>query len=351
MMCDEIFEHGKNTDLGNLLGIQPRVAPRDFASAENFAAMVEQYFKTAHDREWINGKTIAVLPEYIGTWLVASNEKRRLYAAETKKKALLHLLLNHWWAVLIGGHWLRGIINKDGPKGWENRLTASAFHIKAKSMAKTYDETFSSLAKKYECTIVAGSIILPSPKIENGRLVPGKRKLNNVSVVYGPDGLPYPDIVRKCNPTKKEAGYTAAAPENELPVFGTPAGKLGVLICSDSWWPKTYEVLCRKECEIIASPCLVKPAGFFGQKWPGYTPGPGPKGVDQKDVGSITEGAAWLKYALAGRMASHGGRQGLHVYLRGALWDIGTDGDMTHVNKGTTKPTVLKDAEIANFWI
>lgn len=62
--------------------------------------------------------------------------------------------------------------------------------MKADSMAADYQTLFGGLAKEFGVTVVAGSIALPAPRIEHGKLLPGSGPLYNSSIVFGSDGAP-----------------------------------------------------------------------------------------------------------------------------------------------------------------
>ncbi len=338
----EITEYGTDTHRGNLLGIQPCMVPVDYASEETFYAKIDDTLNVALRRDWFNEKTVVVFPEYIGTWLVAAGEKQRVYQAENIESAMQTLVLSNlipFVKVLLFAK------AKDVVK-------YSLFRMKATRMAEIYHNVFSGLAKKHAVTIVAGSIVLPSPEVSNGKLAIGDGELYNVSVVYKPGGSAYEDVVRKVFPTEAELPFTTPASATELPVFDTPAGRLGVLICADSWYPSTYEVMQAKKAGLVAVPSYLAPDSIWQKPWRGYDGAPAPDDVDTHDVNQIAEGEAWLKYALAGRMARAGIGQGINVFLRGNLWDLGSDGH-TIVVRGRTviEAKHVAGAAIINSWL
>ncbi len=320
--------------------------PVDYASEERFYAKIDATLDVALRRGWLGEKTIVVLPEYIGTWLVVAGEKPRVYQAENIEGAMQTLVLSHPISFVLS---LVKVLPFAKAK---DVIKYSLFRIKAARMAEIYHSVFSGLAKKYAVTIVAGSIVLPSPEVSNGKLTTGDGELYNVSAVYKPDGSAHEDLVRKVFPTEAELPFTAQASEVELPVFDTPAGRLGVLICADSWYPSTYEALKAKQADLVAVPSYLSPDGIWEADWRGYDGAPAPDDVDTRDVNKITEGEAWLKYALAGRMASAEITHGINVFLRGNLWDLGSDGH-TIVVRGRTviEAKHIGGAAIINSWL
>jgi len=342
----EIAEYGTDAHRGNLLGIQPFMVPLDYASEERFYAKIDGILDVAFRRGWFNEKTIVVLPEYIGTWLVAAREKPRVYQAESINNAMQTLVLSNLLSFVLA---LVKVLPFAKAK---DVVKYSLFRMKAARMAEIYHRVFSGLAKKHAVTIVAGSIVLPSPEVSNGKLAIGDGELYNVSVVYRPDGSAYENVVRKVFPTEAELPFTAQASAIELPVFDTLAGRLGVLICADSWYPSTYEAMKAKKADLVAVPSYLGPDGIWETVWRGYDGAPAPDDVDVRDVKRIAEGEAWLKYALAGRMAGAGIAHGINVFLRGDLWDLGSDGH-TIVVKGRTviEAKHVAGAAIINSWL
>jgi hypothetical protein len=123
-----------------------------------------------------------------------------------------------------------------------------------------------------------------------------------------------------------EKPFTAPNPAADLPVFDTPAGKLGVLVCADSWYPEAYQQIQALGAELIAVPSAASHGEMWEQPWLGYNGRTAPGDVDPSDVGRLTEREAWGKYALAGRIG--GARAGINVFLYGELWDLAFDGGL-----------------------
>lgn len=59
------------------------------------------------------------------------------------------------------------------------------------------------------------------------------------------------------------------AGDEEPQICETEFGKVGVLICADSWVPKSYERLKKCNVDIIAVPIFVSPADSWESKWSG----------------------------------------------------------------------------------
>ncbi|HSV85038.1 MAG TPA: nitrilase-related carbon-nitrogen hydrolase, partial [Levilinea sp.] len=304
LRLDEIIEIGSSSGHGSLLGVQPFMLASDYASAQDVLDKLDGYFAAAQAKGWLQAKTIVVLPEYLGAWLVAAGERPGIYAAENIQAAMRSLALSH---LLLFGRAYLACRESD-------RAAAALFHMKAGAMAQDYQFIFSRLASRYGVTVVAGSILLPQPSVVNGILLPGSGPLQNISAVFGPDGALAPHLSRKVYPVKAELPFVAGAHIEDLPAFDTPAGRLGVLVCADTWYPAPYQRLRQLEIDLLAAPSLLS-HGDWKQPWGGYNGAPAPPDVDSSDVGRLTEGEAWRKYALAGRIGLSGAQAGINVFL------------------------------------
>lgn len=311
---------------GNLIGIQPHMDAKDYSSQKAFQKAIGNYLFDASAKQFLNLKSIVVFPEYIGTWLVAMNEKPSVYDADTVNEAMLWIVLRHPLDFISYYRRAKGIAPQ----------TEAIFQLKAKAMAEAYYKTFSQLAFKYKVTIVAGSILLPEPFAdEKGvlQVMPGAN-LYNVTAVFNPDGSMSPSLVKKIYPIEEEKGFVSSADAKSLPVFDTPAGKLGVLVCADAWYPEPYQILKEKGAELLAVPSYAAGDKIWGNLWGGYNGAPTPNDVDQTDVGKITEREAWKKYTMGRRAAAANIKYGVNVFLRGNLWDLGSDGETIVFGEG-----------------
>jgi hypothetical protein len=84
--------------------------------------------------------------------------KDELYQATTLKEAM------NWLAVSNPLKFVRALISADG----DSCLDDAHLRMKAKGMAKDYQALFGGLAKEFDVTLVAGSIVLPEPSVMDG---------------------------------------------------------------------------------------------------------------------------------------------------------------------------------------
>jgi len=323
----------------------------DYAAEATFYAKLDSYLQAARQNGWVGERTVVVWPELIGAWLVAAGESQRVFQARTLSAAMRSLVLRH----------ALPFVGKLAFAREKDRLVASLFRMKAWQMARLYQAAFSRLACQYGVTVVAGSIYLPSPYVDEGQVRAGGYRstggyrsagLYNTSAVFRPDGQAHSLLARKCYPIASEQAFVAAAPVAELPVFETPAGRLGVLVCADSWYPQAYARLKAAGAEMIAVPSLAAGAGIWEKPWGGYISADRPQDVDLADVGQITEGQAWHKYALAARIGASGARCGVNVFLHGELWDLGVDnGNSLAVREGEIVEARKNGGALLNVWL
>jgi hypothetical protein len=341
LRLEEAVAYGNNTGRGNLLGIEPYMVAADYASAATLRAKLDGYLQVARQRGWLNERTIVVWPEHIAAWLVAADERDSVYRAPTLNGAMAPIVLRH----------LLSFVKAFVAARERDKVVAALFRIKADDMARDYHAIFSGLAREYKVTMVAGSTVLPAPWVEDGQVRAGRGPLYNVSAVFGPDGRPHTSLVRKAFPVATELPFTTPAPVSELPAFTTSAGRLGVLICADSWYPEAYAQLKCHGVEWLAVPSGAIMARW-ASPWRGYSSGSTPDDVDTSDVGTLTEGQAWHKYALAGRIGQAGARGGIHVFLRGELWDLhGLDGHAILVRGAAVADGKANGAAVMNLWL
>ena len=341
----EVEEFGKNTGKGNIIALSPYVHTYDFSSKEAFYNMLHYYFSFAQRRKLLNDSTIIVLPEYIGTWLVVANEKRSMYADTSLEEGMKTIVWSNFGK--FGTAYLKASA--------KDKTKEALFKMKAEKMLDIYQTTFSKLAKEFQVTIVAGSVVLPNPSVKNGRMEIDKSgKLYNVSAVFDVNGNVHSPLSKKIFPINEELSFTGSANKNEIPVYKTAAGTLAVLICADSWYPENYQFLKDKNCSILAVPSFVSGNNTWSKKWKGYNDAPTPADVDRKDIDNCTEQDAWFKYAMTGRIKAADIKQGVTVFLRGDLWNLGSDGHTLLWNNGApveSKKSNEKTGSLINVWL
>lgn len=342
LRLDEIFTQGEDAGRGNLLGIQPWMVTGDYAGEAAFHDRLAGYFQAAAARGWLGPRTVVVLPEYLGTWLVVAGETPAVLTAPTIQAAMRPLVLRHAGKVTLAMLRARA----------RDRLTAAVFQVKAAEMARIYQAVFSRLAARFGVTVVAGSILLPDPSVAAGQILPGAGPLYNTSFVFHADGQVDLRCTRKAFPILSELPFVAPARVEDLPVYDTPAGRLGVLVCADAWFPAAYQRLAAQGMHLLAVPSAANHGNAWEAPWAGYSGWPVPADVDSGDIGRLTERQAWAKYAMAGRIAGSGAAVGMNVFLYGDLWDLAFDAGQWRLSQGETAVEgQCRGAALVNAWL
>jgi predicted amidohydrolase len=334
-------DQGTPADRGNLLGIQPELFPTDYQSPERLHRKLAAYLQKARDQGLLNDKTVVVLPEHVGTWLMVSGEKDELYQAATLKEAM------NWLAVSNPMKFVRALISAEGG----NRLDDAHLRMKAKGMAKDYQALFGGLAKEFHVTLVAGSIVLPEPRIIDGTLKIGRGALYNSSVVFDRDGLPIGQPQRQVHPFFEQQDAIKAKGESALNVVDTPAGRLGVLIGNDSWYPDIYRQLDDQGAQLVAVPAFVVGRESWDQPWRGFRSLSTPDSVSLK-TGELSEGQAWHRLTLSTRAPGSQAVAGMSVFLRGQFWDQSSAGQSFLSSNGQHfADGNARGARLLNLWL
>ena len=333
-------DQGTPADRGNLLGIQPELFPTDYQSPARLRRKLAAYLQQAQDQGLLNDKTVVVLPEHVGTWLMISGEKDELYQAPTLAEAMNWLAASN--PLLFARAWLSA-------KG-KDRLDDAHLRMKSRTMAKDYQALFGGLAKEFHVTLVAGSIVLPEPSIRDGQLKPSSGALYNSSVVFGRDGAPLGQPQRQLHPVFSQRDVIQAN-EKTINVVDTPAGRLGVLIGSDSWYPDNYRKLDEQGAQLIAVPAQVFGQGAWNQPWRGYKSSSTPSSVSLKP-GEVSEGQAWHRLTLTAQPPSSHAVAGMSVFLRGQFWDkSGAGQSFLNSNGQQFADGEARGARMLNIWL
>jgi len=334
--------YGTDTNTGNVVGIEPYMEPLDYATAARFQQKLTGYFDAAKSKGWLGTDTIILLPEHLGTWLMAANQKTRVYNAENTASAMLPIISSNIPA------FLKNYYIFDNP----DMNTASVIRMQTRQTADAVLTVYSALAKKYGVTIVAGSQALMTPGVYPDSLSYGHGPIFNSSFVFGADGKPQIDAIRKVHPIPSETGFTDASNAEFLPVFKTANRTIGVLVCADSWFDDTTASLASQGADLLLVPSFLEGTPWDAP-WQGYLNDI--PGVDnwQKDIGQISEGDAWVKHALPARAKKHGIRWGMNVFLKGNLWGMKGYGHAIILENGTTHVGKASEDEAAlyNLWL
>jgi len=316
------------------------MVPEDYISHLHFKEKLKRYFEAAKQAGYFHQNTVVLLPEYLGTWLVINGEKTSVADAHT---------INGAMALMILSNPLRFIQAYQHLQNESDAVAASIFRMKHESMAEIYGEVFKELASTYGVTINAGSIVLPGPRVESNMILTDiNQPLYNTSFIIYPDGTIDTQLIRKSFPIKSELPFVTAYPIEELPVYQLGIGKTAVLVCADSWYPESYGQINAAQAEVVLVNSYCAGDHTMSERWKGYDGIRMPEDVDTNDIRTLKEREAWIKYALPGRIKGTKAIAGANIFLRGDLWDLGTDGQPFFIHNGILIP--VKEATKAGIW-
>jgi len=326
-------------ETGTIVVVQPRLTEQDYRTDNTFHAALETYFSKAEEKRNSQEEQLLVFPEYLGTWTVATNEPGWVFKAVSLNGAMVRLILSHPFRFLKTLFY--GLFRDPFETSFPGHVQRAVFSMSADKMKRVYETAFSDLARQYHTWVVAGSILLPELKIEAGTLMYMKSPsgshctLMNQSVVFNSEGQAVL-VSKKVFPVQEELTFLNSGTSSDLAVATTPLGRLGVMVCADSWYPECYQALRRKEVDIIAVPSFVDPADRWERTWNGYDPVDSiPSDVDPEDIKGVhLEKDMWVKYALCGRIAQSKAEIGVNSFLIGSFWGLTGGGQSSIVAEG-----------------
>ncbi len=317
--------------------------PSDYQSLPRLHRKLAAYLQQARSLGLLNARTVVVLPEHVGTWLVLRGEKDDIFQALNQQEAM------NW---LMAGNPLKFTHALFKAKG-RSRLDDARLRMKAQAMASDYQALFGGLAKEFGVTLVAGTLLLPTPFVEQGTLKFGSGSLYNASLTFGADGRPLGQPQRQLYPTFDQRGYVLGAADQAMNVVDTPAGRLGILIGSDSWYPNAYRQLDALGVKLIAVPAHVTGKGSWERPWRGFRSAVTPPEIGLRP-GELSEGEAWHRLTLNARPADSQSIASLTVFLRGQLWDQRSAGQSFISYNGqilTQDDAAGRGARLINLWL
>jgi predicted amidohydrolase len=187
---------------------------------------------------------------------------------------------------------------------------------KNRQMAETYFEVFSAAARDYGVYLVAGSVPLPPYRIEDGvvqwRRGPTRHRVHNTSYLFGPDGLVIgkQDKVELIELEREAALNLEAGRLDDLQVYDTPLGRIGIAICLDAFMPEVVDRLTGMGAQILVQPSA----------------NPGPWNEWQQ--------GDWLRGSHAQTAVDGRFVYAVNPMLTGPLWDIEFFGQSSIVARG-----------------
>ena len=331
---------GQPGERGNLLGIQPELFAADYQSVERLRLKLAAYLEKARAEGLINDRTVVVLPEHIGTWLVAAGEKDQVYSAHTLDDAML------WLAAANPMKLARALVAAEG----EQRLVDALFRMKATRMAGDYQALFGGLAREFGITLVAGSILLPRRASKAATCWPRAGRCTTSAwcstARAGPWASPSASSSRATRNRASPPPRDRPAPGGRHP--GRAAGRAGQ---RRQLVPRRLHGAARTGRRVAGSAGLPHRQRQLEQALARRKGAPAPDDANLQ-ADKLSEGEAWQRLALAGHQPGSGARAGMTVFLRGQLWDMGSDGPGLAADaNGIHIAEAGRGAKLLNIWL
>ncbi len=275
-----------------LAAVQMRWSAADYRSGEAFAARVLDLSRAAV--AGAEGPALVAFPELVGLPLLATAAG----VSEALDDGLVRALAG--WALRAPRRWAGA--------AWRHRVgpLAGAYAALAPEAFALHRDAFAAAARATGATVVAGSALLPTVAFEAARGVhvvdPTPR---NVALVFAPNGA----LIGRAAKAYLTAGLerrVALRPGGvaDLPVLGTPVGRVAVAVCLDAWYHHVLERFDGLGAQIVVQPSANDAP--WRRPWP-----PDPR---------RTEEDAWLELGLrAGLQGRVALRYGVNPMLVGDL--------------------------------
>lgn len=292
---------GKGREYIQLVAVQMHWSLTDYLSTSSFEDKIDRLMQQAAAELDPSLPALVVFPEDVGLLTVFNGVNPRIARAATTAEAVDRMVKGNFPSV--------------ARHRFQSRVSwiRAALLSRSNRMGTTYLKTFSAAAKKHGVYLVAGSAPLPDYGIASGPLPAKLRKRGtdvfNVSYFFGPDGHVI-GSQRKVNfiPMETAGGLDLVAGRlDELQVFETPVGNIGIAICLDGFVPEVIETLAGKGANILVQPSA----------------NPGPWTAEQQ--------IDWLRGAWDASVGSKKFAYAVNPMMTGTVFDLGFYGQSSIV--------------------
>jgi len=290
-----------------LVAIQMRGSPQDGSSPAAFASRMDGLMARAADRLDPREPALVAFPEDVGLLAALAVLPPKIQRQPTIAGAMAFALRQRFLPALH--HRLRYRVS------WARALLLALQPL----LARVYLETFSTLARKYRVYLVAGSAPLAeiphAPGSHPGARRPRGPAVYNTAALFGPDGSLI-GLQRKVALIDLEGPQgldLTPGPLEEIRVFPTEVGRVGIAICLDAFAPESpvREQLARFGAEILVQPSA----------------NPGPWTPEQQ--------ADWLRGAWAATVQEGRFVYAINPMMTGVLFDLGFYGQSALIARDT----------------
>lgn len=326
---------GFNRNQGNIVGIQTFMIPADYSNEERFFKKLEEYVLEAQRNGFLNKNTLIVFPEHIGTPLILVDEEKKIYFEDSFLTVLELLIENQSFFKTEKN------ISSD---------TKNLFLKKSSKMKDIYTRVFAQLSRFYNVTILAGSIVLPNPKYEQGYVSIYGNDLKNTAFIFS-NGKLLPSITYKNNLSELEENLkleTNSTPTiYQIPNLNT---SFLILLSHDSLYNQNYSV----NAEIILAPSAsYEKEKIFWQNPSISDTFKGDKSLFLESDKDLSLEELWSKFGPAGKFSYLSNKIYMQVFFRGEFFKkkfIGNSSMGYRHLKTDTVPSEFKEA-ILNVYL
>ncbi|MBB5235105.1 nitrilase-related carbon-nitrogen hydrolase [Deinococcus budaensis] len=297
------------------VAVQPQWRAADFANAAAFRAWLRSQLEMARPHLAEGRSTLVVLTELNGLPLVLRGVPLAARAGTFERAALL-LFLRHL------------------PRALPVLLRERVSPIRALQLAlspentRLYLETCRDLAREYGVYLCCGSTPLPRYRLEGGRLAREPGVLHNETVLLGPRGelIGVADKVH-LTPDEEAGGVDLTpGPLDELRVFPTPVGDLGVGISLDAFRADVIGRLEAQGCTVLLQP------DANGSPWTA------PEGLPPDPQNVRDQPLAWLESSWQATTRGRSIRYAVNPMVVGNLLDLTFDGQSAITGRAEDAP-------------
>ncbi|WP_407569703.1 nitrilase-related carbon-nitrogen hydrolase [Deinococcus altitudinis] len=285
------------------IAVQPKWNASDFLTARRFRAWMTGQLEAARPHLHPTRPNLVVLTELNGLPLVLRGGS--LAAATGNFEWAAALLFLHHLPVTLP------ILLQ------EHVSPIRALQLaRADSNAALYLNVCRDLAREYNVYLVCGSTPMPRYRLDGNTLLRTGPELHNQTLMLAPDGSLVGAASKVCLTPDEEAGGLDLSPGvlEELRVFPTPVGDLGVAISLDAFRPEVIAQLEAKGCTVLLQP------DANGSPWTGKE-GIYPAGQTPRD-----QPLAWLESSWQVTATSSTIRYAVNPMVVGNLLGLSFDG-------------------------
>lgn len=224
-----------------VFAVQSRWSLHDYRDADSFAAFIEQWLVRVARRREPGLPCLVAFPEFIGLPLLFLEAGPPITHSKSWSEAIEQLLLAH----------------RDEVQARAARFGVSAVRallgLRGAAIQLVYHATFARAAARHGCYLVAGSAALPETNPDGA----WSGRVYNTSYFFGPDGGLL-GTQSKVHPYGLEGAAdglnVAPAPLEQVRVFPTPFGRVGIPICYDAFQNDVLRALAAQGASLLVQP-------------------------------------------------------------------------------------------------